>query len=110
MERSRKKYKKINKTTPTEEIFTPLDNVSSDVKDHIDEVVNDSDMEFYAEEEIYYSSATNTTQIEHNLLIPEAECSCFRKHRGKTNTFKNQSKNKNKATKDIISQKQWQTT
>ena len=54
MERSRKKYKKINKTNPTEEIFTPLDNVSSDVEDHIDEVVNDSDMEFYAEEEIYY--------------------------------------------------------
>ena len=87
MERSRKKYKKINKTTPTDEIFTPLDNVSSDVEDHIDEVVNDSDMEFYAEEEIYYSSATNTTQIEHNLLIPEAECSCFRKHRGKTKHF-----------------------
>ena len=80
MERSRKKHKKINKTTPTEEIFTPLDNVSSDVEDHIDEVVNDSDMEFYAE-------ATNTTQIEHNLLIPEADCSCFRKHRGKTKHF-----------------------
>ena len=80
MERSRKKYKKINKTTPTEEIFTPLDNVSSDVEDHIDEVVNDSDMAFYAE-------ATNTTQIEHNLLIPEADCSCFRKHRGKTKHF-----------------------
>lgn len=80
MERSRKKYKKINKTTPTEEIFTPLDNVSSDVEDHIDEVVNDSDMAFYAE-------ATNTTQIEQNLLIPEADCSCFRKHRGKTKHF-----------------------
>ena len=47
-----------------------VDNANSDVEDDIDKVLNDSDKEFYVEEGTYNSSATNSTQIEHNLLIP----------------------------------------
>ena len=66
MERSRKNYIKIDTITPTEEIFTLLDNVISDAEDHVDEVLSDSETEFYVEEDTYNSSASNMTQIEHN--------------------------------------------
>ena len=47
MNKSRKNYIKIDTTTSTEEIFALLNN--SDVEDDID----DSDTEFYVEEETY---------------------------------------------------------
>ena len=49
MNKSRKNYIKIDTTTSTEEIFALLNNVNSDVEDDID----DSDTEFYVEEETY---------------------------------------------------------
>ena len=49
-----------------------LDKVSRDAEDDINEVLNDSETEFYVEEETYNSLATNSTQIEHNLLIQGA--------------------------------------
>ena len=72
MEKSRKNYIKVDTTTSTEEIFTLLDNINSDAEDDIDEVLNGSATEFYVKEETYNLSATNSTQIEHNLLVPEA--------------------------------------
>ena len=66
MDKSRINYIIINTNTSTEEIFTLLDNANSDVEDDIDQVLNDTDTEFYIEEEIYIASATNSTQIEHN--------------------------------------------
>ena len=55
-----------------QKIFVLLGNVNSDVEDGIDEVLNYSDTEFYVEEKIYNYSATNSTYIKHNLLIPES--------------------------------------
>ena len=106
MDKSKKNYIKIDVTTSTEEIFALLDNVNSDVEDDIDEVLNDSNTEFYVEEETYNSSATNSTQIEHNLLIPEANAHVLENTEEKQNTSKNQNnKKKNKANKEVISWK-----
>ena len=66
MDKSRINYIIINTKTSTEEVFTLLDNANSDAEDDIDQVLNDTDTEFYIEEEIYIASATNSTQIEHN--------------------------------------------
>ena len=66
MDKSRINYIIINTNTSTEEIFTLLDNANSDVEDDIDQILNDTDTEFYIEEEIYIASTTNSTQIEHN--------------------------------------------
>ena len=53
MDKRRKNYIKIDAATSTEQIFVLLDNVNGDVEDDIDEVLNDSDMEFYVEEWMY---------------------------------------------------------
>ena len=53
MHKRRKNYIKIDAATSTEQIFVLLDNVNGDVEDDIDEVLNDSDMEFYVEEWMY---------------------------------------------------------
>ena len=68
--------------------------------------MNDSDTEFYVEGETYNSLATNSTQIEHNLLIQEANVQVLENTEEKQNTLKNQNnEKKNKANEKAISSK-----
>ena len=48
MNNNRKKYVQINNHTFSDQMFVFLDNVQSDEEEHIEELMNDSDTEFFA--------------------------------------------------------------
>ena len=50
MNKNRKKYVQINNHTSSDQIFALLDNVQSDDEEDIEELVNDSDKRFFANE------------------------------------------------------------
>ena len=64
----RKRYFHIDKNAGSEQIYSLLDDVESDDNNDIDNLMNDSDNEFIAEEEIAQAASTQDT----SLTIPEA--------------------------------------
>ena len=64
----RKRYFHIDENTGSEQIYSLLDDVESDDKNDIDNLMNDSDTEFIAEEEITQVASTQDT----SLTTPEA--------------------------------------
>ena len=64
----RKRYFYIDENASSEQIYSLLDDVESDHKNDIDNLMNDSDTEFIAEEEITQVASTQDT----SLTTPEA--------------------------------------
>ena len=64
----RKRYFHIDENAGSEQIYSLLDDVESDDKNDIDNLMNDSDTEFIAEEEIAQVASTQDT----SLTTPEA--------------------------------------
>ena len=64
----RKRYFHIDENTGSEQIYSLLDDVESDDKNDIDNLLNDSDTEFIAKEEIAQVASTWDT----SLTTPEA--------------------------------------
>ena len=54
----RKRYFHIDENASSEQIYSLLDDVESDEKNDIDNLMNDSDTEFIAEEEITQVAST----------------------------------------------------
>ena len=68
----RKRYFHIDENASSEQIYALLDVVGSADKDDIDKLMNDSDTEFIAEEEITQAANTQDTSLtapEANLLL-----------------------------------------
>ena len=81
--KSQKRYFHIDENASSEQIYALLDYVKSADEDDIDNLMNDSDTEFIAEEEITQAASTKDT----SLLTPKA------------NLHENQSKKKEKNKK-----------
>ena len=64
----RKRYFHTDKNAGSEQIYSLLDDVESDDNNDIDNLMNDSDTEFIAEEEIAQVASTQDT----SLTTPEA--------------------------------------
>ena len=64
----RKRYFHIDENAGSKQIYSLLDDVQSDDNNDIDNLMNDSDNEFIAEEEIAQAASTQDT----SLTIPEA--------------------------------------
>ena len=64
----RKRYFHIDENAGSEQTYSLLDDVESDDNNDIDNLMNDSDNEFIAEEEIAQAASTQDT----SLTIPEA--------------------------------------
>ena len=64
----KKRYFHIGEKASSEQIYTLLDDVESADEDDIDNLMNDSDTEFIAEEEITQGDCTKNTY----LTTPEA--------------------------------------
>ena len=60
---SRKRYFHIDENASSEQIYALLDVVGSADKDDIDNLMNDSDTEFIAEEEITQATGTQDTSL-----------------------------------------------
>ena len=60
---SRKRYFHIDENASIEQIYALLDVVGSADKDDIDNLMNDSDTEFIAEEEITQAAGTQDTSL-----------------------------------------------
>ena len=59
----RKRYFHIDENASSEQIYALLDVVGSADKDDIDKLMNDSDSEFIAEEEITQAAGTQGTSL-----------------------------------------------
>ena len=84
----RKRYFHTDKNAGSEQIYSLLDDVESDDKNDIDNLMNDSDTEFIAEEKIAQAASTQDT----SLTIPEANLHVLPSE----NQSKKREKNKNK--------------
>ena len=81
---NRKRYFYIGKNASSEHIFALLDNVERADEDEIDNLMNDADIEFIAEEEITQAVSTQDT----SLTTPEANLHVTISHRKKKITKK----------------------
>jgi len=73
MEKGRKKYVQICQGTSSDEIFALLDAVNSDDEDNLDELMNDSDTEYVADEDFDLVPETEIDEPSGStILIPEA--------------------------------------
>ena len=86
----RKRYCHIDENASSEQIYALLDDVESAGKDDIDNLMNDSDTEFIADEEITQAASTQDT----SLTIPEANLHVV--------PSENQSKKKEKNKKEEL--------
>ena len=59
----RKRYFHIDENAIDEQIYTLLNDVESADEDNIDTLINDSDTEFIAEEEITQAASTHDTSL-----------------------------------------------
>ena len=90
MNNNRKRYFYINSGTSTDQIFALLDTVLSDNKDEIDELMNDSDTEFIAPEEIELTGNPGNASV----LTPEANVRVADKGTKHTNELEKNKKRK----------------
>ena len=70
MNNNRKKYVQINNHASTDHIFTLLYNVESDEEEDIEELMTDSDTEFYANDKDIENIVPDSDNAD--ILTPEA--------------------------------------
>ena len=70
MNNNRKKYVQINNHTSSNQIFALLDNVQSDEEEDIEELMNNSDTEFFTNDEYRENIFPNSNNAD--ILTPEA--------------------------------------
>ena len=70
MNNNRKKYVQINNHTFSDQILALLDNVQSDDKEDIEELINNSDAEFFANDEDLENIVPDSNNAD--MLTPEA--------------------------------------
>ena len=70
MNNNRKKYVQINNHTFSDQILVLLDNVQSDDKEDIEELMNNSDAEFFANDEDLENIVPDSNNAD--MLTPEA--------------------------------------
>ena len=83
---SRKKYFHIDGESSSEQIYALLDDVDSADEDDIDSLINDSDTEFIAEEEITQAARTQDTSLatpEANLQVAPSDNQSKKKEKNK---------------------------
>ena len=81
-----KRYFHIDKNASSEQIYALLDDVESANEDNIDNLVNDSDTEFIAQEEITEPASiqdTSLTSFEANLHIVPSDNQSKKKEKNK---------------------------
>ena len=69
MNNNGKKYVQINNHTSSNQIFALLDNVQSDEEEHIEELMNDSDKEFFANDKYKENIVPDSENAD--ILTPE---------------------------------------
>ena len=82
----RKRNFHIDKNASSEQIYALLDDVESADEDDIDNLMNDSDTEFIAEEEITQAASTQDTSLttpEANLHVVPSDNQSKRKEKSK---------------------------
>ena len=70
MNNNSKKYVQINNPTSSDQIFALLDNVQSDEEEDIQELINDSDTEFFANDKEIENIVPDSANAD--ILTPEA--------------------------------------
>ena len=70
MNNNRKKYVQINNHTSSDQMFALLDKVQSDKEEDIEELMNDSDTEFFANDEDIENVVPNSDNAD--ISTPEA--------------------------------------
>ena len=70
MNNNRKKYVQINNHAFSDQMFVFLDNVQSDEEEHIEELMNDSDTEFFANDKDIENIVPDSQNAD--ILTPEA--------------------------------------
>ena len=70
MNNNRKKYVQINSHTTSDQILELLDNVQRDEEEDIEELMNDSDTEFFANDKDIENIVPDSDNAD--ILIPEA--------------------------------------
>ena len=88
---SKKRYFHIDKNASSEQIYVLLDDVESADEDDIDNLMNDSDIEFMPEEEITQAASTQDT----SLTILEANLHAVPSDNQSKRKEKNKKKNNN---------------
>ena len=91
----RKRYFHIDENASSEQIYALLDVVGSADKDDIDKLMNDSDTEFIAEEEITQAASTQDTSLttpEANLHVVPSDNQSKRKEKSKNKELWKQTK------------------
>ena len=86
----RKRYFHIDENASSEQIYALLDDVESADEDDIDNLMNDSDTEFIAEEQITQAASTQGTYLttpEPNLYVVQSDNSQRRKKRAKKKNY-----------------------
>ena len=87
---SKKRYFHIDKNASSEQIYVLLDDVESADEDDIDNLMNDSDIEFMPEEEITQAASTQDTSLtilEVNLHAVPSDNQSKRKEKNKKKTI-----------------------
>ena len=98
----RKRYFHIDENASSEQIYALLDDVESADEDDIDNLMNDSDTEFIAEEEITQAASTQGT----SMTTPEANLHVVPSNNKSKKREKNKSKELWKWTKKVKVTKQ----
>ena len=84
----RKRYFDIDENASSEQIYALLDDIEGDDKNDTDNLMNDSDTEFIAEEELTQAVSTQDT----SLTTPEANLHVVPSHNQSRKREKNKSK------------------
>ena len=70
MNNNRKKYVQVNNHASSDQIFALPDNVQSDEEEDVEELMNDSDTEFFANDEDIENIVSDSDNAD--ILTPEA--------------------------------------
>ena len=88
LKNKRKHYVKIDRDTTSEQVLALLDAVESDGEDKTDNLMNDSDIEFFMEEEIAEEKNGNDSNDGGDLLVPDANVHIVSAESGEDETKK----------------------
>ena len=92
----RKRYFHIDKNASSEQIYALLDDVHSDDQDDIDKLMNDTDTEFIAEEEVTQAASQQDiflTTPEANLHVVPSDNQSKKKEKNKKEELRKWTKN-----------------
>ena len=88
MNNNTKKYVQINNPTSSDQIFALLDNVQSDEEEDIQELINDSDTEFFANDKEIENIVPDSANAD--ILTPEASIHVVKDNEKKRKKFEKQ--------------------